>query len=352
MAVLLLLQRKGRVTAAEVAAELEISERTARRDLEALGMAGLPIYSRQGRNGGWELLGGASTDLSGLNADEVRALFLVAGPASATPEVAAALRKLIRALPEPFRDRAEVASTSVVVDPATWEGNRGWQGGATGPPGGRRSTHLEAVQRAVIESASLRLTYLDRQRQASTRQVRPLGLASKQGNWYLLADTDAGRRTFRVDRMIEAEPTGDHFDRPDDFDIHAEWQAVTDEVEQRRLPARASVATDPDHLDLVRFVFGSRLRIGPARPDGRVELELRGYSPFSLAVELAGLGSRAEVLDPPEVRQQLARIAAELTRSTPESWAGGWPKAAAGRSRWPRAAEGPVEGGCRPKPVR
>ena len=82
VAVLLMLQRRGHVTSAQVAEELEISERTARRDLEALGMAGLPVYSKQGRNGGWELLGGAKTDLSGLNAEEVRALFMVAGPAS------------------------------------------------------------------------------------------------------------------------------------------------------------------------------------------------------------------------------------------------------------------------------
>src|SRR3954451_3355003 len=112
-----MLQSRGQVTAAEVAAELEISERTARRDLEALGVAGLPIYSRQGRNGGWQLAGGGRTDLSGLTAAEARALFLVAGPSSAaTPEVKAALRKLVRALPEPLRNDVEVASTSVVVD--------------------------------------------------------------------------------------------------------------------------------------------------------------------------------------------------------------------------------------------
>src|SRR6476469_10950632 len=94
VAILLLLQSRGQVTAAEVAAELEVSERTARRDLDALGVAGLPIYSRQGRNGGWQLLGGGRTDLSGLTAAEARALFLVAGPASAPPEVRTALRKL------------------------------------------------------------------------------------------------------------------------------------------------------------------------------------------------------------------------------------------------------------------
>src|SRR5881398_3349825 len=121
VAILLMLQTRGQVTAAEVASELEISERTARRDLEALGMAGLPIYSKQGRNGGWQLAGGGRTDLSGLSADEARALFLVAGPAStATPEIKAALRKLVRALPEPFRAHAEAASSSVVVDPGGW----------------------------------------------------------------------------------------------------------------------------------------------------------------------------------------------------------------------------------------
>src|SRR5512144_2314066 len=104
VAVLLILQARGRVTAAELAEELEVSERTARRDLEALAMSGVPVYSQAGRNGGWSLIGGARTDLSGLTADEARTLFLVAGPASAaTPEVKAALRKLIRALPETFR---------------------------------------------------------------------------------------------------------------------------------------------------------------------------------------------------------------------------------------------------------
>src|SRR6266571_8066466 len=122
VAVLMLLQTRGRVTAAEVAAELEISERTARRDLDALAMAGLPVYSQPGRNGGWQLLGGARTDLSGLNAAEARALFLVAGPSSqATPQVKAALRKLVRALPETMRADAEAAASAIVIDPSSWD---------------------------------------------------------------------------------------------------------------------------------------------------------------------------------------------------------------------------------------
>src|SRR3982075_4276131 len=108
VATLLFLQSRGRVTANEVAEELEVSERTARRDLEALAMSGVPVYSQAGRGGGWSLVGGARTDLSGLTADEARTLFLVAGPSSAaTPEVKAALRKLVQALPATFRAGAE-----------------------------------------------------------------------------------------------------------------------------------------------------------------------------------------------------------------------------------------------------
>src|SRR3954462_5786420 len=140
VAILLMLQSRGQVTAAEVAAELEISERTARRDLDALGMAGLPVFSQQGKGGGWKLAGGGRTDLSGLTADEARALFLVAGPSSsATPQVKAALRKLVRALPEPFRDDTEAASGAVVFDPCTWDSQ-------PTPGAGTRQTppHLEA----------------------------------------------------------------------------------------------------------------------------------------------------------------------------------------------------------------
>ncbi len=125
VAALLLLQARGRVTAAELADELEISVATARRDLEALSAAGIPVYPQPGRGGGWSLVGGARTDLSGLSAAESRALFLLLGPASsAAPELTSALRKLIRALPATFRSDAEAAAAAVVSDSARW-GERG-----------------------------------------------------------------------------------------------------------------------------------------------------------------------------------------------------------------------------------
>lgn len=121
VATLLLMQARGRVTAKEVAAEFETSVATARRDLEALSAAGIPVYPQPGRGGGWQLLGGARTDLSGLTLAEVRALFLLIGPGvSVGPDAKSALRKLVHAFPDTFRPDAEAAAEAVVVDPARW----------------------------------------------------------------------------------------------------------------------------------------------------------------------------------------------------------------------------------------
>src|SRR3954453_1833473 len=192
VATLLLLQSRKRVTAADVAAELEVSVRTAPRALERLSAAGIPVFPQQGRGGGWELVGGARTDLSGLTADEARTLFMVAGPAAAaTPEMKTALRKLVRALPEPFRASAETVASSVVIDPRSWGQTR-----ATKQP-----PHLAALQTALAAGGQVALRSAARSGNASERVVHPLGLALKGTVWYLVANTDAGMRTFRVWRV-------------------------------------------------------------------------------------------------------------------------------------------------------
>ncbi len=305
VALLLLLQRKGRVTAAEAAAELEVSERTARRDLEALGMAGLPVYSRAGRGGGWELAGRGRTDLSGLNAAETRALFLVAGPSSAaTPQLKAAVRKLVRALPEPMRDSADAATSAIVVDPAGWEG-----------PARRRPppAHLDEIQRAVLEGEQLVLGYTARNRDATERVVHPLGLVSKGSAWYLVANTDAGLRTFRVDRVTSITANGEPVVRPEGFDVADAWRRIADEVDERRAPVRVDAIVDADAADYLRWQFGSRMRSEKMRADGRFDVELRAHSHRSIARELASMGGAIEVIMPEEVRVELAHIARELS---------------------------------------
>lgn len=302
VSILLMLQQRGQVTSADVALELEISERTARRDLEALGAAGLPVYSMQGRGGGWRLAGGGKTDLSGLSAAETRALFLVAGPSSATPEVRTALRKLVRALPEPFRADAEAASGAILVDRAAW--------GRTSSD--RTPALLDEVQQAVISGSQLELGYVAREGVSTTRVVHPLGLAMKGPYWYLVADTAAGMRTFRVDRITATRPTGDRVVRPAGFKLDEAWKLVVDSVEERRTPVMVRALIDPTMVGVVRAMLGARIRIGSTSDDGRVAVELRGHSVRALAGEIAGYGKAVEVLDNEAVQAHLHAIAREL----------------------------------------
>ncbi len=300
VAVLMLLQQREHVTAAEVARELEVSERTARRDLDALAMAGVPVYSTQGRGGGWRLVGGARTDLSGLTAGEARALFLVAGQAStATPAVKAALRKLVRALPEPFRDQAAAAASSVVTDGQRWGADRDVR-----PP----PRFLDELQDAVIRGVQVRLGYVDRDGSATTRTVHPLGVVAKGAAWYLVAGTPAGRRTFRVDRVSTVEPTDDPVHRPDDFDLAGTWRTIADEVERQRTPLEIRALCAPSGIDVLRRAFGSRLEVGGTTSDGRVDVVIRGRDEHTLAGELAWTVEWLEVTGPPTVRDHLAAI--------------------------------------------
>ena len=303
VATLLLLQSRKRVTAADVAAELEVSVRTARRDLEALSAAGIPVYPQQGRGGGWELVGGARTDLSGLTADEARTLFMVAGPeAAATPELKAALRKLVRALPEPFRASAEQAASSVVVDPDAWGRNRR----------ARRPPLLDTLQSAVAAGRQVELGYADRTGRPSIRIVSPLGLAQKGTVWYLVANTDAGQRTFRVGRVTSVQPLEAPVQRPAGFDLEAAWQQIVANVDELRSPHRVEALADPQAVHILQWMFDRQLQVGETGADGRVTVTIGCQSVERCAAEIAGLGARLVVVAPPEARAQLARLAKDL----------------------------------------
>jgi predicted DNA-binding transcriptional regulator YafY len=172
---------------------------------------------------------------------------------------------------------------------------------------------LDVVQQAVVEGQRLDLGYVARDRSGSRRVIHPLGLAAKGPVWYLVADTDAGLRTFRVDRVTSAELTGEPVVRPEGFSLPEAWRMISEKVDRLRTPFRALAAADPSILATCRYVFGTRLGIGPGRPDGRVDVELRGHGLWPLAGEIAGFGSALEVFDPPELQAHLARLGRELS---------------------------------------
>jgi predicted DNA-binding transcriptional regulator YafY len=281
VAILLLMQARGRVTAKQVATELEVSLATARRDLEALSAAGVPVYPQPGKGGGWSLVGGARTDLTGLTAGEARALFLRSGP-----DLRSAMRKLAGALPETFR----AAADSVHVDAARW----GAHPEAPDPT-------VDLLSDAVVRRRRVRFRYGDRD-----RLVAPWGLVDKDGTWYLIAGTPAGRRTFRTDRIRDPEITDLAAEHPPELSLAEAWQETVEAMEQRR-GAVAATVTCPDRLlPVLRRHFGLHLH---EDPDG---VRITAHTTTGLAEQLAGWVGAVDVTGPPEVVEALAEIGRRL----------------------------------------
>lgn len=304
IALLMIMQARGQVTAAEVAEELEISTRTARRDLEALAMSGVPIYSQPGRGGGWRLIGGAKTDLTGLSSNEARALFLALGrEGQDNPMLEAALRKLVVALPERFRDDAVAATSAIRVDPTGW--------GQIGPVHAPR--FLDELSAAVIAGHQVEMRYARPGAEASDRVVHPLGLVTKRSIWYLVANTDKGIRTFRLSRVQAITTLDEPVDRPDDFDLDATWQSIVTKVESYRGDIHVTVLADPSVVRPLQYIFAKRHEIVAEHPDGRTEFAIAEFAATPLAAQLAGFGNAVEIVDPPaDVAAEMKRLASEL----------------------------------------
>lgn len=297
VATLLLMQTRGRVTAAEIADELEVSVATARRDLESLSTAGIPVYPQAGRNGGWQLVGGARTDLTGLSSKEAQALFTLVGPGAAlSPDAKAALRKLVKALPEPFRAGAQAAADAVTIDPARW-----------GQETTVASADVRLLQDAVVRRVNVTFTY----KGTGRREVSPLGLVDKNDNWYLIAQTAHGQRTFRVDRTIDIVVTDTSFQRPTDFDLAEAWASVVDTVEGRQRQTTATVVIPEKLLSVLGNQFGKHCVVQSVS-DGRLVATVSAPAPVMIAQHLAGWGGTLDVVESDSVRAELARIGAEL----------------------------------------
>jgi predicted DNA-binding transcriptional regulator YafY len=293
LAMLLLLQARGRITATELAGRLEVSKRTVYRDVVALGAAGVPVHADPGPGGGIELMAGWRTDLTGLTASEVESLFTSA----AGPQFESAMGTLAAALPGESGKRAGRIRERLLVDSAGW---------------GRRSAvspHLRMVQDAVFADRRLHLTYRRAEAQIVERDVDPLGLIIKAGVWYLLADVDGARRLFRLSRIEAAHALDETARRPKRFDLARAWREQSAHWESGRAGYEVMLKiAKVDDLALVLRVAGDRVVARPRR--GLLRLAFPGLEPA--AAFISSFGARVEVVQPDAVRADLARRGAEL----------------------------------------
>ncbi|MET7656005.1 MULTISPECIES: YafY family protein [unclassified Streptomyces] len=302
VSILLLLQTRGRMTAAQLAAELEVSVRTVYRDVEALGAAGVPLYGDAGHAGGYRLLDGYRTRLTGLTADEAEALFLagVPGPAAQLglgPVLAAAQLKVRAALPPELRAHADRISGRFHLDAPGWYTDAGGD-----------VPYLPAVADAVWNNRILHIVYRRwREPTDVRRRLEPYGLVLKAGRWYVVAGP--GPRTFRVDQILELTASDEVFTRPDGFDLASHWADYQHGFHERlyRDKAEAVVRLAPG----VTLARAAPLD-GPVEADGRTVVRVPIESVEHAHAEFLRLGTDIEVLQPPELRERIARTVTEL----------------------------------------
>ncbi|MCC3769829.1 YafY family protein [Streptomyces sp. UNOC14_S4] len=309
LSLLLLLQNRGRMTAPELAAELEVSVRTVYRDIEALSASGIPVRADRGPAGGYRLMDGYRTRLTGLTDAEVGSLFLAGAPGPARDlglgaVLATAQLKLRASLPAELADRARRVQDRFHLD------TPGWFRDADTVP------YLAPVARAVWEQRALRAHYR-RWGGEVHRELHPLGLVLKAGIWYLVARADGDTRTYRISRFLAVDTTGETFERPAGFDLAAYWEDSSRRMEAAMYQGTARLRISPRAQRLLPVQFGTAgtralEEAGPPDDEGWVQVEMPVETQAVAVSDLLRLGAEAEVLGPPELRDAVTRTVAAL----------------------------------------
>ncbi|HEX7317140.1 MAG TPA: YafY family protein [Pyrinomonadaceae bacterium] len=306
VSIMLLLQIYQRLTAGELARRLEVSERTIHRDMEALSTAGVPVVAERGAGGGWALVDGYRTNLTGLNAAEVRTLF------SGLPEkLLADLRldrdsdaahvKLLAALPASSRADAEYARRRVHVDVAGW-------GGAAD----EQVPHLHTVQEAVWRGRKLHFAYGGDCGAAAERVVDPLGLVAKGGVWYLVARAVEGEvRSYRVSRVSGARVSEEPCERPEGFDLATFWAGSVARFKSHAPSFRATLRAHRSVLHLMPYAgrFSRVESMGEPDAGGWALVRMRFQFEEDAAGLALGFGTRVEVVEPEGLREKIVEMA-------------------------------------------
>lgn len=309
LTIMMLLQSRGRMTAEALAEELEISVRTVYRDIDQLSASGVPVYADVGRNGGFALLEGWRTRLTGLTPPEAKALFLAGLPGPAAElglgdAMADAELKLLAALPADWQDEARRVSSRFHLDPRGW-----FQPTET-------VAALRQIADAVWSERQVAVTY-ESWTKVTDRVLEPLGLVLKSGLWYMVAQSEGQPRTYRLENIRALAVTDVTFVRPADFDLAAYWQESTAQFEKDVYIGMAEIrasARGIQRLKELNATYRTAIEASAALPgaDGWVRFTLPVEETAWTARLLTRIGAEMEVLSPPELRAAMAKVAKEM----------------------------------------
>lgn len=309
LTILLLLQNQGKMTTRELAKQLEVSERTVVRDMEALSVSGVPVYAERGSQGGWLLADGYRTRLTGMKSEELMALLTTSHPGlladlGIREHFDLAIQKLLASTPASIKEHTEQLWKKIHIDGAGWHQAR------------EACPHLPTVQEAVQTDRRLRIEYR-RDQETAVRVVEPLGLVAKRSVWYLVARNEEGTcRTYRISRITGAETLAEAFERPADFDLGAYWEESVESFQQRLPRYAAEVKLRPSILSrLERERYITVGEIGETDSEGWIAAVIEFATLDHACESVLSFGSSAAVIAPAELKERvIAEAQAVLER--------------------------------------
>ncbi|MEH7356614.1 YafY family protein [Neobacillus drentensis] len=305
ISILLLLQSQGQMTAKELSERLEVSERTIYRDMEALSSTGIPVFAERGKNGGWSLLEGYRTNLTGLKESEIRTLFVSPSEQllddlglSRTSEEAR--NKLIASLPSTYRENAKDFWNRIHVDTSTWRMRK------------EKMAAFEVLKNAIWKENKLKIEYQRADGKTNEVVVKPLGLVAKGSRWYFIAFKDNDEiRNYRVSRIKSAEPISETFERPKDFDLPQYWRSSTEAFLENLPKYEVWVEVAPSILPRLQFTdrFVQRVEVENKNQDGWIPVKLSFDTEDEAKRYVLGFADQIKVIEPKELHDKILLMA-------------------------------------------
>jgi predicted DNA-binding transcriptional regulator YafY len=312
LSILILLQLRTRLTARALAEEFEVSERTIYRDIDALSAAGVPVYGDRGPGGGFQLLDGYRTRLTGLASDEAEAMLMIGlpGPAAALglgPAASRAKGKLLASLAPGSVDGAVRIGGRFHLDPVDWYRDD------------QPAEHLPRLTRAVLDQRVVEMRY-ESWTATHDWRIEPLGLVMKGGGWYCVAAARGKTRIFKVSNILSATMLDTMFERPAGFELGSFWSMATERFESELRQGEAVLRASPVGLKRLARLGSYAARAvqaaGAVERDGWVRLTLPVERPEQAALDLLAIGPEIEVIDPPALRAALRELAGQIIERT------------------------------------
>jgi predicted DNA-binding transcriptional regulator YafY len=311
LAIMLLLQTRGKMKAERLAGELGVSRRTILRDIEALSIAGVPVYAEGGHGGGIMLDEDYHTNLTGLQEEEARTLFLASNDKlfkqlKLGDAAERTLLKLTAALPTRHQEAVQHIRQRILIDPAWW-----WQDAQ--PP-----AFWDQLQQAVYEDTCIQAVYEHYSGEVVERVLQPYSLIAKSGTWYLIARREQEYRIYRVARFHRLTLLDTHFQRDEAFDLPSYWQEHLQQFIETMSEYTVTLQIHPDRVNFVKWLQpGRHQTIAPSHEGEWVTVRFQMESMELAKMLVFGLGSQAIVIEPHGLHEAVVEAAREFCGRVP-----------------------------------